>query len=157
MFTKAEYEQYFQMIAEKERAMVFALERFIPSVSDVALAFMLESILHEELAHNRLVCELIDRVMNPPSEARMKSRTHILGKARLTATAGGEKISGHMLDYSLGGLCVELAVQLQTGDCFDAAAQFYESGKKIDRSVSVSWCKQVGPNRYRAGLAFEEI
>ena len=103
MFTKAEYAQYFQMISEKEQAMVFALEQFIPHVSDVALAFMLESILHEELAHNRLVCELIDRVMNPPSEARMQSRTHILGEARLTAPAGGEKISGHTLDYSLGG------------------------------------------------------
>ncbi|MBN2106572.1 MAG: PilZ domain-containing protein [Deltaproteobacteria bacterium] len=156
MFTKAEYAHYFQMISEKEQAMVFALERLIPSVSDAALSSMLESILQEELAHNKLVCELVDRVMNPPSEARMQSRTHILGEARLQPTAGGDNISAHTLDYSLGGVCVELAVPLQIGDCFDVTAKFYESRNKVDRRVRVSWCKQAGPNRYRAGLAFEE-
>jgi len=156
MFTKAEYAQYFQMISEKEQAMVFALERLIPSVSDVALSFMLESILQEELAHNKLVCELVDRVMNPPSEARMSSRAHALGDAQLTQSGTEIMLIGHCLDYSLGGLCLELKEELRQGDCFQAAVRFYESGNSINREARVMWCRQSGPDRYKVGFEFED-
>lgn len=156
MFTKAEYAQYFQMISEKEQAMVFALEKLIPNITEVALSFELEDILRQELAHNKLVCELIDGVMNPPTEARASTRTHVLGEARLSRGSGGEAIVGHCLDFSLGGLCVEVGDQLAPGTRFDVAARFYETGRSSSHRAVVSWCRQAGPGRFRAGLRFED-
>lgn len=156
MFTKTEYAQYFHMIAEKEQAMVFALEQLIPTITDVALSFELEDILRQELAHNKLVCELIDRVMNPPSEARACARVHMLGEVQLVRENGGEPTAGHCLDLSLGGLCVEIGAVLEPGACLDVNACFYESGRSISHRAVVSWCRQAGPDRFRAGLRFED-
>ena len=156
MFTKAEYIEYFEMIAEKERAMVFNLTWLMSRISDRELLEELEPMLRDELRHHEVVGDLIDRIIKPLHEGRVGVRRRLLGDALLRDPASDRVLSCQCLDVSAGGLCVQLSDEVEQGGSFEVEVRFCASAKPFAARVRVAWCREAGEAFYKAGLQFEK-
>jgi hypothetical protein len=144
MFTKADYLNYVDMLADKERAMVFGLQCLLDRVSDEQLAEQLRSLVLEKQETYQEVSGLFCRLFGLS-----------LGEAKLRNLATGEAITCRCLDISLGGMCVESAAELPQNALFALEVRFFESRRPLMRRATVRWCNRTDEGLYKAGFQFE--
>ena len=155
MFTKADYLNYLDLLAEKERDMMFGLHSLIDRVSDEAVAGQLGALLREKQEASEEIGRLFGRLFGLAAEQRRYKREPALGEAKLRNLETGAMTACRCLDISLGGLCVQLAAELPQGLLLAVEVRFFESRRPIVRRAAVRWCRRTEDGRYRAGLQFE--
>ncbi len=155
MFTKSDYLNYLDLLAEKERDMMFGLHRLIDKVSDEAVAGQLRDLLREKQEASGEVTQLFGRLFGLAAEQRRYKREPALGEAKLRNLESGEMAACRCLDISLGGLCVQLSAELPQGVLLALEVRFFESRRPVVRRATVRWCRRTEDGRYRAGLQFE--
>jgi hypothetical protein len=155
MFTKADYLNYLDLLAEKERDMIFGLHSLIDQVSDEAVAEQLRGLLREKQEGSDEVSRLFGRLFGLAAEQRRYKREPALGEAKLRNLETGEMTACRCLDISLGGLCVQLSAELPPGLMLALEVRFFESRRPVVRRATVRWCRRTENGQYRAGLQFE--
>ena len=155
MFTKADYVEYFELLAEKDRDMVFALQKLILQISDETVLNILQELLGQQMRHHGVVGDLFDRVLKPAIDNRQHKRDRTLGDVKLRNLDTGETLPCRCLDVSLGGLCIELSKDLPQGMYLDAEVRFSDSRRPLYRRAQIMWCCRAGSAQYKAGLRFE--
>ncbi len=155
MFTKADYLNYLDLLAEKERDMMFGLHSLLDKVSDEAVAGQLRALLREKQEASGEVTRLFGRLFGLAAEQRRYKREPALGEAKLRNLESGKRSPCRCLDISLGGLCVQLPAELPQGVLLAVEVRFFESRRPVVRRATVRWCRRTEDGRYRAGLQFE--
>ena len=155
MFTKADYLNYVELLAEKERDMLFGLHSLLEQVSDEAVAGQLRALLKEKQEACEQVSRLFGRLFGLAAEQRRYKREPALGEAKLRNLETGETVTCRCLDISLGGLCVQPAAELPQGLLLAVEVRFFESRRPVVRRATVRWCRRAEDGQYRAGLQFE--
>ena len=155
MFTKADYVEYVELLAEKNRGMVFALQKLIPLISDETVLSILRELLVQQMKHHGAVGGLFDRILKPAIDNRQHKRDRSLGDVKLRNLDTGETLPCRCLDVSLGGLCIQLSKDLPQGMCLDAEVRFSDSRRPLYRRAQVVWCCRAGSAQYKVGLRFE--
>lgn len=61
MFTKADYQEYFETILKKEKEMTLFIKQFTQSLSDESLIAQLNEILRDEIRHAQLAVQLLEQ------------------------------------------------------------------------------------------------
>lgn len=155
MFTKADYLNYLDLLAEKERVMMAGLHSLIDQVSDETVAGQLRALLREKQEASGEVTLLFGRLFGLAAEQRRYTREPALGEAKLRNLESGETATCRCLDISLGGLCVQLPNEMPQGVLLALEVRFFESRRPVVRRATVRWCRRTEDGRYRAGLQFE--
>ncbi|MBN2108046.1 MAG: hypothetical protein JW832_11530, partial [Deltaproteobacteria bacterium] len=89
MFTKADYLNYLDLLAEKERDMMFGLHRLLDRVSDEAVAGQLRALLREKQEASEEVSRLFGKLFGLAAEQRRYKREPALGEAKLRNLESG--------------------------------------------------------------------
>lgn len=62
MFTRADYQEYFETILKKEKEMTLFIKQFTQSLSDESLVAQLNEILRDEIRHTQLAAQLLEQL-----------------------------------------------------------------------------------------------
>jgi hypothetical protein len=155
MFTKADYMNYLNLLAEKERDMMFGLHRLLDQVSEVSVSEQLRTLLQGKQEACQDVSRLFCSLFGLPAEQRRYKRDPALGNVKMRNLESGETATCQCLDISMGGLCVQVLNELPQGLLLALEVRFFESSRPVLRRATVRWCNSTRDGRYRAGLQFE--
>ena len=155
MFTKADYLNYLDLLAEKERNMIFGLHLLLDQVSQESVAEQLRALLREKQEAYPDISMLFCSLFGLPAEQRRYKRDPALGDVKLRNLESGKMTTCRCLDISMGGLCVEALTELPQGLLLALEVRFFESTRPVLRRAVVRWCQRTQDGRYRAGLQFE--
>lgn len=157
MFTKADYLNYLFVLSGKERDMLSGLNWLLERISDETLAEQLRKLLREKQESHDAVNEIFTGLFGLAIEQRRYKRDPALGDAKLRNLASGKTIDCRCIDISLGGLCVEVSVDLPQGVLLAVEVRFFESRRPVMRRGTVRWCSRSENGQYRAGIEFASV
>lgn len=154
MFTKEDYIEYFELIAETELTMVYSIKEVESKISDPHIKNILDSIFKDELNHYKIINELFDAFIRPVIEARKYKREPFLGEVVCRNTRTDEQIKARCLDYSLQGIGIETDKHLNTDDEFELWIVFFEGKKPLHRYAKLKWFKKSTSTLHKGGFEF---
>jgi hypothetical protein len=155
VYSKADYLNYLDLLAVKERDSIFGLHQLLEQVSEEPVAGQLRTLLRNKQKAYQDIIRLFSSFFGLPAEQRRYKREPALGDVKLRNLESGEMTTCRCLDISLGGLCVQVQSQLQPGLLLALEVRFFESARPILRRAAVRWCNRTREGSYRAGLQFE--
>ncbi len=150
MFTKADYLNYLELLAEKERDMMFGLHSLLDQVSDEPVAGQLRALLREKQEAYEAVSRLFGNLFGLAAEQRRYKREPALGEAKLRNLETGEMTTCRCLDISMGGLCVQLRPNCRRGCCWPWKSGFLNRAGPLcagPRSGGATGLKTAGTGR----------
>jgi hypothetical protein len=156
MFTRADYMDYFQLLAEKERAMVFHLQKLVGEISDEYILGIFQDLLREERLHYEAVGELFAKLFKPAIDKRQHTRDWSLGDVKLRNLDSGETMACRCIDVSPGGMSIELSRDVPQGLLFDVEVRFFDARRPVFRRARSAWTCRTDAGQYKAGLQFED-
>jgi len=157
MFTKEDYEKYFDQIAHVERKMIYGVYDLAREVDDTPIARVLQRVGDDEIRHYGLVLKMLRMADPGRPESRREIREHYLGTIHLKDIqnpASGE-IHARCVNLSKIGICLECKEDLPISGVWDLEIQLFDKNEKITRRGRVIWSKNIEPDFYISGLEFE--
>ncbi len=158
MFTKEDYEKYFDQIARVERKMIYGVYDLGREIEDPSLRRVLEKIGEDEVRHYGSVLKMLKCTAEPESsEKRREAREHDLGPILLRSPQGvpSAEIRARCVNLSKKGICLECAEALLPLGVWDLEIRLFDRGEEISRRGKVVWSKKVEENLFISGLEFE--
>ena len=160
MFTKEDYDNYFEQIARVERKMVYGCYSLGLLTQDPTVSAVLKKIGDDEVRHYGYVLKMLRLTATPgQSENRQERREYYLGAIRLTSrqgqTAGGSAIKAYCVNLSETGVCLECAQDLSSVGAFDLEIRLFHNDEVLTRRGRVVWSKEVEPGFYISGIVFD--
>jgi hypothetical protein len=159
MFTRDDYNGYFEQIASLERLMIYRLQETMPLIDDPAIKRPLQEVADDERQHYNFIRTIFDSILFEGDDDRRRFfRNHRLGKVKVKIPGDGVILEGYCLDVSEGGLCIELEQKIAHkgavevwADFFDAAAPFHGFGE-MAWGVEINPKLSMGKIRFKAGI-----
>ena len=158
IFTKEDYREYFNSIAEKEKEMSFALEKLMEKIKDKKKLIILKSIAEDEARHYAEVKNCFDRVLQKVEvERRGSKRDYKLGYVQIKVLKTNEEFQAKCIDICLTGLKIETEHKLETGNELELEVTFLNTTETYHYHGSLVWINQVKPDLYAGGIEYSSL
>jgi hypothetical protein len=158
MFTREDYEKYFDQIARIERKMIYRAYDLGREVDDPLIVRILKKIGDDEVRHYGYVLKMNKIVFGSEREEnRREPREYYLGTILLREAQdhAGREIKAYCVNLSKGGICLECMEDLLVGGAWNLEMRLFDKDEVMMRRGRVIWSKEVEPNFFISGIAFE--
>jgi len=147
MFTKEDYQEYFEQMASMERTMIYCLKEDLLLLEDYDLRNKLEEIAKDEMRHYLYIMEIFDSILfHEEAEKRKFFREHALGRVKIKQTGKDVIIEGYCYNISQGGIGVEFNKKFDLGGELELWIDLYDKPGAMHCHGRLSWCVEVDPN-----------
>lgn len=158
MFTKEDYENYFEQLARVERKMIYGVYDLGREIEDPSVKRVLQKVGDDEVRHYGYVLKMLRAIADPgPFEKGRGSWKNYLGAVLLKSLQGqaAEEIKAYGVNLTHTDICLECSEDLLIGSTWDLEIRLVNSNEVISRRGKVSWCKEIEPGFHVSGIAFE--
>lgn len=157
MFTRADYERYFDEIARVERKMVYKSYDLCRELDEPVLVQALRKIGDDEIRHYGMVLKMLRHIADPERmEKRFEARDYALGTIAMKGPDGQSprEVHAYCVNLSKGGICLECEQELFAGNVWQLEIRSFDGEDVLTRRAKVVWRKQIEPDFYIAGFAY---
>ena len=157
MFSKEDYYEYFEVIEEREKAMIFIAKRIKDKADDPKIIDAANRILLEEAEHYKLARKLFEFLARGKLEERGAERRPVIGEVRIKECATNAETFATYSDISETGIEVLVGKRLSVGDTLELAIVVEEGKDYSHRFGTVVWVKRIENNperKFSAGIKF---
>lgn len=158
MFTKEDYDHYFDQIARVERKMIYGVYDLGREIDDPSITRVLQKIGDDEVRHYGYVLKMLKMTADPGRfEHRREAREYYLGTI-LMRSLQEPKLKGvkaYCVNLSKTGICLECAQDLSVGGTWDLEIRLFDEDEARVHRGRVVWSKRVEPDFYISGIAFD--
>ncbi len=157
MFTKEDYDKYFEQIARVERKMIYGVYDLGREIDDPLITNVLKKIGDDEVRHYGYVLKMLKATEAAGQlENRREVREHYLGTVRLWRSQDPSRaeISARCVNLSKIGICLECAENLSSSGVWDIEIRLFDKEKVIVCQGRVVWSKEVEPDFHISGIEF---
>jgi hypothetical protein len=158
MFTKEDYEDYFEQLARIERKMTYGVYDLGREIHDPSIARVLRKVGDDEVRHYGYILKMLRAVADPGEfENWTDPWKHHLGVVRLKSFQGqsAEEVKAYVVNLTPAGICLECSEDLLIDSAWDLEIRLVDSDEVISRRGKVVWSKEVEPDFHISGIAFE--
>ena len=157
MFTKEDYDKYFEQIAYVERKMIYGVYDLARKIDDPPISRVLQRVGDDEVRHYGLVLKMLKMADPGHSENRREVRESYLGTILLKNSQDpllGE-INARCVNLSKIGVCLECKKDLPISGVWDLKIQLFDKKEAMAYRGRVVWSKKIEPDFYIGGIEFE--
>lgn len=155
MFTRADYEGYFDQVAQVERKMICGVYDLSREIDEPSLARVLKEIGNDEIRHYGYVLKMLALTMEPgQSRSHREVRGYLLGTVLLRDQTAKE-IRASCVNLSKNGIYLECAQDLSSSGVWDLDIRLLGEDKVMVRRGRVVWSKEVEKDFYISSIEFE--
>ena len=158
MFTKDDYDKYFDQIARVERKMIYGAYDLGRQIDDPGITRVLQKIGDDEVRHYGYVLRMLRLTAEPEqSEKRRAVREYFLGTILLRSLQGpvAREINAYCVNLSKTGICLECGEDLPSGEAWELKIRLFDKDQEISQRGKVVWSKEVEPGFYISGIVFD--
>ncbi len=158
MFTREDYDNYFEQIARVERKMVYGAYELGREINDPSITRVLEKIGDDEVRHYGYILKMLREIEDPKYfEKRRAERAYALGTIllRCPSDKGPKEAPAYCVNLSKIGICLEGAEKLSPGVVLELKLRLLDGEKEISCMGKVVWSKEVEANLFISGIEFE--
>jgi hypothetical protein len=155
MFTKADYERYFDQIAQVEKKMIYGVYDLGHEISDPSITRVLKEIGNDEIRHYGYVLKMLAFTVEPEqSKSHRETRRYSLGTVLLRDQTAKE-IKAYCVNLSKSGIYLECSQELSSSEVLDLEIRLSGEDKVMARRGRVVWSKEVEKDFYISSIEFE--
>lgn len=157
MFTKEDYDRYFEQIAHVERKMIYGVYDLAREIDEPSISRILQRVGDDEVRHYGQVLKMLKMADPGHSESRREVRESYLGTILLKNSQDlslGE-INARCVNFSKIGVCLECKKDLPVSGVWDLQIQLFDKKEKIIQRGRIIWSKNIEPDFYISGFEFE--
>ena len=157
MFTKADYDDYFEQIARVERKMVYGCYELARLVEDPSVVGVLKKIGDDEVRHYGYVLRMLEVTADPNQpEHRREARERCLGTIQLRSIRDPEAnaINARCVNLSTNGICLESEEAILPGSAWELEIQLFGKDELMGRRGRIVWCKEIETGLFMSGMEF---
>lgn len=157
MFTRADYDNYFDQIARVERKMIYRSYELDQELDDEPLKRILKRVGEDEVRHYGFVLQMLRDTGDPGhAEKRRATREYCLGMIQLRDPEGGSgEAKAYCVNLSEAGICLESISELRSGRTLEMVIRLFGGSEAISKRGKVVWAKEVEPGFYISGIQFD--
>lgn len=158
MFTKEDYENYFEQLARVERKMTYGVYDLGREIHDPSIVRILQKVGDDEVRHYGYILKMLRAVADPGEFENWRDAwKNFLGEVRLKSLRGetDEAIKAYCVNLSKTGLCLECAQDLSSFGNLDLEIRLFDKDEVLARRGRVAWSKEVEPGLCISGIVFE--
>lgn len=160
MFTKKDYDNYFDQIARIERKMIYRAFELGRQLEDIPLKRALQKIGDDEVRHYGYVLKMLQAIADiGRQELRCEIRKHSLATIRLRSLQEQDcnEAQAYCINLSKSGMSMECEQDFPLGSLWELTIQIFGKEEPLCCRGKVVWIKEVEPNLYVSGMIFEGL
>ena len=156
MFTRSEYLKYFELLALKERAMIYNVHDLMKSIQDKTFITNIKKIAIDEIQHYSYIQWMMNALELEKGfgEKRKHRREIIFGNIKMVHVENYSHLKARCINISVSGMCIESAQPLINGDSFEFMIDLYDKDETLHFFGKIVWAIKIDPVPYTAGIQY---